>query len=184
MSNVFHLIEKGWKGVLIEGDTKKFSKFIPGLEKNYNVTCIPKFVGYNEWEPENKLDNLLARTDLPIDFDILSVDVDGPDYFILRDMEIYKPKILILEYNSHDVGEAYIIYKQGHLHKKSKFGNSNFSAMVDMAVQKGYIPVANSFNLFCIRKDLYGEHIGLKFKDDDLSLGPKKYLSLCVEKLI
>jgi hypothetical protein len=129
------------------------------------------------------LDNLLSKTDIPIDFDILSIDVDGPDYFILRDMEVYKPKILILEYNSWDIGVSYNIYKQDHVHKQSKFGNSNFSAMVDMAVRKGYIPVANSHNLFCVRKDLYDKHINLKFKDDDLALGPKKYLSLCVEIL-
>jgi len=110
LSNVFHLIEKGWKGVLIEGDVKKFNKFIPSLEKNYNVTCIPKFVGYNEWKPENKLDNLLAETDLPVDFDILSIDVDGPDYFILRDIEVYKPKILILEYSPYSIGKEYVIY--------------------------------------------------------------------------
>ena len=82
------------------------------------MECISEYVGYNEWKPENKLDNLLKNTSLPIEFDILSIDVDGPDYFILRDMKIYKPKILILEYNSFDIGKEYIIYKKGHTHKK------------------------------------------------------------------
>jgi hypothetical protein len=181
LSNVFHLIEKGWKGVLIEGDSKKFAKYTEELQRNYNVECISKYVGYNEWNPQNKLDNLLKNSQLSFDFDILSIDVDGPDYFILRDMDVYKPKIIILEYNSFDIGKEYIIYKKGHVHKQSKFGNSNYSAMVDMAIQKGYIPVANTSNLFCLRKDLYDKYINLPFIDSDLKLGPRKYLSLCVE---
>lgn len=181
LSNVFHLIENGWQGVLIEGDKEKFEEYTEELKNKYNIECISEYVGYNEWKPENKLDNLLKNTSLPIEFDILSIDVDGPDYFILRDMEIYKPKILILEYNSFDIGKEYIIYKKDHIHKKSKFGNSNYSAMIDMAIKKGYIPVANSNNLFCIRKDLYDKYINLPFKDSELLLGPKKYLSLCVE---
>lgn len=177
LSNVFHLIEQSWYGVLIEGDKKKFDKFKITLENNYNVDCISSYVGYNEDLPECKLDILLKNTKLPIDFDILSIDIDSSDYFVLRDMDLYKPKILILEFNNWDTGYNYHIYKKGGKFKQP-YGNSNYSAMVDIAVKKGYIPIANTFNLICLRKDLYLKYINLKFIDDDEKLGPAKYLSL------
>jgi hypothetical protein len=50
--------------------------------------------------------------------------------------------------------------------------------MVDIAVKKGYIPIANTFNLICLRKDLYLKYINFNFIDDDEKFGPAKYLSL------
>jgi hypothetical protein len=177
LSNVFHLIEKGWYGVLIEGDKDKFDNFKVDLEAKYNVDCISSYVGYNEELPECKLDILLKNTKIPKDFDILSIDIDSYDYFVLRDLEEYNPKILILEYNDWDTGYEYHIYKKG-CGFKQRYGNSNYSAMVDISVKKGYVPIANTFNLICIRKDLYDKYINLKFIDDSLELGPAKYLSL------
>ncbi len=45
-------------------------------------------------------------------------------------------------------------------------------------LKKGYVPIANTGNLICIRKDLYDKYINLKFVDDSQELGPAKYLSL------
>ena len=54
------------------------------------------FVG---WSGENRLDNLLAKTPIPRQFDLLSIDIDGNDYHVWHAVERYEPRVVIIEIN-------------------------------------------------------------------------------------
>ncbi|MBW2219602.1 MAG: hypothetical protein JRF40_08960 [Deltaproteobacteria bacterium] len=97
LSNTFRLVEEfGYHAVLIEGNPKKFKHLIK-LQSDFN-TIIPinAFVGYGS----NSLDNILKQVDIPKDFDIISIDIDGNDYHVWSSIRDYKPKIVCIEYNS------------------------------------------------------------------------------------
>ena len=42
---------------------------------------------------------LLADTSVPLDFDVLSVDVDGVDFHLWQAVREYRPKVVCIEYN-------------------------------------------------------------------------------------
>ena len=51
-------------------------------------------------DSSNSLDDLLKQTDIPNDFDILSIDIDTYDYQVWKSLKVYKSKIVIIEINS------------------------------------------------------------------------------------
>jgi hypothetical protein len=145
LSNTFRLIrEFRWQAVLIEADPEKF-KDLKKTEEEYpdRITAIQSFVHYMPDKGEN-LDAILARTSIPKDFDILSVDVDGPDYHIWKSLENYEPKIVIIEHSG--LAEP-IIQREGAIHKKERDGSTSFLPMKELGESKGYALLVDTGNL-------------------------------------
>lgn len=99
LSNSWNLTHnKGWRGVLVEGDERRCGK----LRENYahlpTVTIKQAFVGFDAAAP-NSIDRILAETAIPQDLDLISIDIDGNDYYVWRAMTRYRPRIVIIEYN-------------------------------------------------------------------------------------
>src|SRR3989338_9100977 len=73
-SNTWKLImQDGWSGVLIEADPTYAEKLKEVYKNTPRARCFNEFV---EFEGEHSLDSILARTSIPRDFDLLSVDID------------------------------------------------------------------------------------------------------------
>jgi hypothetical protein len=97
LSNTYNLIaNKGYAAVLIEGDRKRFRQLQKNFRGNDRVKLINAFVGFEE---DNVLDSLLQSTDIPVNFDLLSIDIDGNDYHVWSAVKHYKPKVVVIEYN-------------------------------------------------------------------------------------
>jgi hypothetical protein len=131
-SNTWRLIAKfDWSAVLIEGmkvRARKLAQLHEGSSKVHVQNC---FVG---WMGENRLDNLLARTPIPRQFDLLSIDIDGNDYYVWKSVEQYAPRVVIIEFNptaSNDllfVQDADARVNQG----------CSLHALIELAKSKGY----------------------------------------------
>lgn len=61
------------------------------LSTDENVIAMEAFV---DFEVVNSLDNILERTPIPRDFDLLSIDVDGVDYHIFDSLRRFIPKVV------------------------------------------------------------------------------------------
>jgi len=97
LSNTHHLIaDKGYAAVLIEGDPRRFRDLRRNFAGNAKVVPVNAFVGFHQ---QDGLDSLLAATDIPVDFDVLSIDIDGNDYHVWKAVQRYRPKIVVIEYN-------------------------------------------------------------------------------------
>jgi hypothetical protein len=53
-----------------------------------------------------RLDTLLAKTDCPPDFSVLSVDTEGHDRAVLESLGEYEPRIIVTERSLWDPDEA------------------------------------------------------------------------------
>jgi len=97
LSNTFNLIQnKDYAGVLIEGDERRFQDLVNTYKANPRVVPIHALVGY---EKDNGLDTILKATEIPVNFDLLSIDIDGNDYHVWEAVQDYRPKIVVIEYN-------------------------------------------------------------------------------------
>lgn len=146
LSNTFNLIKKGWNGVYIEGDSQRFNDLLETTKSHPKIIPILAFVESNR-AAENSLNNILSKTPLPNDFDLLSIDVDSIDLDIWESLEIYNPKIVIIEINSSVLPG--ILWRHGLVTP----GNS-FSSTISVAKQKKYTLVCHTGNLIFIRDDL------------------------------
>ena len=96
-SNTYRLItEKEYSAVLIEGNPKRYKDLLKTFGENHRVIPLNAFVGFDK---ETGLDSILKATDIPPDFDILSIDIDGNDYHVWEAARAYKPKIVVIEFN-------------------------------------------------------------------------------------
>lgn len=97
LSNTYNLVKyKGYSAVLIEGNRKRVQYLRNNFKDNNNVYPIHAFVGFEE---NNSLDSLLGTTSIPLDFDLLSIDIDGNDYHVWEAIKHYRPKVVAIEYN-------------------------------------------------------------------------------------
>jgi hypothetical protein len=153
LSNSFHLIEKfKFSALLIEMDSDRFQE----LERNmlpYKSICLNLMVGY---QGDAKLDSILAKTEIPLDFDLLSVDIDGNDFQVWEAMVLYKPKVVIIEINSSIFPGRVIVNNPDHPFELFVSGSS-ITALNQLAQSKGYKLIAHiGCNAIFVREELYG----------------------------
>ncbi len=148
-SNTYNLIKNyNYNAVLIEGDKKYFKKLSKNLPQK-NIIKINKFVNFSG---PNNLDEILGSTVIPENFDILSIDIDGCDFYIFESLIKYKPKIVCIEFNHLIPNSVEFVQKKDF---KIKQGSSAKS-LIKLAGKKDYKLVGSSFsNLFFIDKDYF-----------------------------
>jgi len=157
LSNTFNLVKKGFNAVFIEGDGNKYNDLLNTVEKYPNITPIHAYVDYKD--SDNSLDNLLKKTNIPIDFDILSIDIDSYDYQVWNNLNVYKPKIVIIEINS-----AINTNNKEYIHEPGLYNGTSFLPMYNLGVQKGYTFVLHTGNMFFIRND-YFDKLDIKYNN-------------------
>lgn len=134
LSNTANLWTKGWKGMLIEADKTKYKTLVQNVKK-YDCLCINAFVGC---DGPNTLENILKQNGISGDIDLLSIDVDGDDYYILESLEKLKPRLIVCEFNPTIPPHIDLIPEKGNY-----FGCSPLS-LVKLAETKGYRLIAVS----------------------------------------
>lgn len=96
-SNTYTLMkERGWSGVFIEADRERFEELLETYRDNSRAHCVNRFVSF---VGADNLDGILAETQIPKDFDLLSIDIDGNDYHIWDSLQRYEPRVVIIEFN-------------------------------------------------------------------------------------
>lgn len=136
LSNTYNLIaNRGYSAVLVEGDRKKFRQLQKNFRANEKVIPIHAFVGFEEYDG---LDSLLRATDIPVDFDVLSIDIDGNDYHVWAAVKQYRPKVVVIEYNPTIPNPVEFVQARD---MRVSHGSSILS-LDKLAKQKGYELVA------------------------------------------
>jgi len=149
-SNTYNLItNKGWSGVLIESEPKKFQRLLFNYKNNGKIICLNKFVNF---DGQDTLDNILANTPIPKNFNLLSIDIDGNDYHVWDSIKIYSPKVVIIEFNpSIPINIEFIQKKDTRINH-----GSSLLSIVNLGKKKGYELVnTTSFNAFFLKKEYF-----------------------------
>ena len=146
LSNTYRLLEQGWRGIYIEGDKDKYQKLIQNMEPFPDrVELINQYV---EPKGSHTLDNLLTSTEIPQEFEVLSIDVDSCDWQIWEGLQNYSPIVVIIEINSN------IPVGIHQTHRGKQIQGSSFSATVELGSNKGYAAVCHTGNLFFVKKSV------------------------------
>jgi hypothetical protein len=150
LSNTYSLIHnRGFSAVMIEGSALRFRDLQAAFASNPRVVTVNAFVGFTA---EDGLDAILARTPIPEDFDVLSVDIDGNDYHVWKAVNRYRPRVVVIEYNPtiptpvDFVQPADLSVNQG----------ASITALVRLASEKGYELVATTtHNCLFVRREYF-----------------------------
>lgn len=168
-NNTWNLLtNKGWSGVLIEADKKKFINLIENYKDINRVICFNRFVNFSG---PNTIDNILSETKIPQSFDLLSIDIDGNDYHIWDSIKKYTPKVVIIEFNPSFPNNVKFIQPKD---MKIKQGSS-YRSIVMLGNQKSYELIAvTDINAIFVRKE-YFHLFNLKDNSPDKMYNDDKY---------
>jgi len=155
-ANSFALLRRGWSGLYIEADPEKFKELVENMKPYPGVECQCRFV---RTEGEDSLDQILQGTQLPKDFDFLCIDIDSVDYWIWKSVEVYRPKVVVMEYNPHYAPhESMTLPPDARPWEElgAEGYGASAAALTRLGKAKGYTLVAytRKLNLFFVRDDL------------------------------
>jgi len=166
------IVNKKFKGLCIEGDKTK----VKTLKLNTHFDIYNGYI-----TPENVLD-IFSQYKVPIEIDVLKIDIDGYDLEVLRTiMTTYKPKIIIAEINEKIPPPILfeIKYKKDYVWDFSHcFGFSISSGkMVMDKYNYKILSIYELNNILCINQDLCNI-LNIDCKNDGIpELYKKEYIN-------
>jgi len=143
-SNTYSLVTKGYRGVFIEADATRFKS----LQSTHpGQILINATVGYSETD---SLDAILGGRGIPDDVDLLSIDIDGNDYYAWAAIQL-RPKIVVIEFNPTIANAVRFVQGRGPINQ-----GASAAALVDLGKTKGYELIsATSLNLIFVDSRYY-----------------------------
>ncbi len=156
----FLLINNNWKGLIIDCE-QRYINYIKNEEIywKYDLTAICNFVTC-----EN-INHIFENNGFKGEVGILSIDIDGNDYWIWESIKAVKPVVVIVEYNSiFGLDFALSIpYSPKFQRTKAHFSNlywgCSLRALERLGRKKGYYFIGSNSsgnNAYFVRKDKIG----------------------------
>lgn len=165
----FLLINNNWSGLVMDGD-KRNIKFIQKdfIYWKYNITAYHSFI------TKDNINDLIKKFTDKEDIGILSIDIDGNDYWIWEAIDSVKPRIVVCEYNSAfgptlKLSTPYAAnFQRTGAHYSDLYWGASLAAFRHLAEIKGYDFVGTAeagVNAFFVRKDLSAPF--RKYREDE-----------------
>lgn len=143
----------GWSGVFIEPAPGLHAALASKYRMNERVRILRQFV-----TPQN-VDELFESQSVPEQPDVVSIDIDGLDYWVWRGLRRYRPRVVIIEYNG-GLGpqDALVVPENFAGWDGSDYFGASIAALERLGNAKGYNLVhtdLSGLNAFFVRRD-YG----------------------------
>lgn len=173
-SNTARLLrEQGWSGVMIEASDYRFAKLREHHGAAENVHVVQATV-----QPET-IERVLAEAGVPEDLDLMSIDIDGNDYWVWRAIERYRPQVVIIEYNPYYAPpERWVMtYNAAHAWDGSTYYGASLESLVHLGKRKGYELICcdrNGNNAFFVEEAQYAR-FGLESNAPQVLYRPAMY---------
>ncbi len=156
------IINHGWTGLLFDGNEKLVEQ-----GKDFYSRCKDTYVWpptlVSAWITAENVNQLILDNEVKGDIDLLSLDMDGIDYWIWKAIECIKPRVVVLEYQDiWGPDKAVTIpYRQDFVAEFNRFDpdycGASLAAFVKLGKEKGYRLVGcqrYGFNAFFIRSGI------------------------------
>lgn len=154
----FLLVTQNWAGLVIDGNAEHIS-FI----KSDPVYWRHNLKADNDFITAANINDILARNGIRGEIGLLSIDIDGNDYWVWKAITGVSPAIVVIEYNARfgptrAVTIPYdpeFVRERGH-HSQIYYGAS-LAALCGLGELKGYAFVGSNSagnNAFFVRRDL------------------------------
>lgn len=128
---------------------------------------IKRFPIHGHWIRTSNINPIFSEYNVPWDFDVFSIDIDGNDYWIW-DTLLYQPRIVVIEYNPHLlIDESKVVpYKDAWNWRGDRYYGASLKALHKLGIKKGYTLIgAYCHNAFFIRNDCIDNPEDFKYEE-------------------
>ncbi|MBC7982242.1 MAG: hypothetical protein H7Y02_00150 [Candidatus Obscuribacterales bacterium] len=154
----FLMMNRNWRGLVMDGNVENMQALrAQTLFWMYDLTAKQAFI-----TAEN-INDLLIQSGFAGPLGILSIDIDGNDYWVWDKITAVDPAIVICEYNPilGDIHPIVVPYEAAftrfNAHHSGLYFGASIAALKLLADKRGYEFVgtnSNGINAFFVRKDL------------------------------
>lgn len=156
----FLLVNDHWQGMVLDAgaeDIRHIQRDRIYWQYDLQAKCT--------WITRENINELMRKAGFGEDIGLLSIDIDGNDYWIWEAIQLIRPRIVVVEYNSlFGLRPLAVPYKEDFQRTASHFSNlyygSSLGALHYLAHKKGYYLVGSNVwghNAFFVRADISGE---------------------------
>ncbi len=156
------IINHGWHAVLFDGDEERQQVGKTYYSKHPDTfTFPPRFV--HAWITRENINSLITENGVSGEIDLLSLDLDGNDYWIWDAITAVNPRVVVAEIqciwgSDKAVTIPYAAdFKTKYINGFGVYSGASLPAFVKLAKKKGYRFVGLEkfgFNAFFIRQDI------------------------------
>ena len=158
-NNTVYLMMSGWRGQWIDGSDAnaaairaRFSSFI----QSGQLSFVQGFVD------RDSINGMIEKAGHSGEIDLLSIDIDGNDYWVWEVMSIVKPRVVVIEYNAVFRPPVAVVaeYNRNFVWDGTSYYGASLQALEGLGARKGYALVGCSLsgiNAFFVRQDLVGD---------------------------
>ena len=163
--NSTNLLYKDWKGLWIEGSKEHCA----GINARFSdLITNGSLQIQNAFINAENIQSLFDKANSPAEPDLLSIDIDYNDYYVWDAITKYKPRVVIVEYNSIFRPDTHFVvkYNPNRMWDRTSHYGASLLALEQLGKQKGYDLVGCVFsgsNAFFVREDLIGEQFEAPF---------------------
>ncbi len=158
-NNTTALLVRGWTGHWIECDRRCVARIRARFGQLLERGALA--VEQQRVTVEN-IESLLTGLGVPGEPDLLSIDIDGNDYWLWRGISSVRPRVVVIEYNAlfqPDV-QWVMAYAPRFRWSGTTYRGASLSSLTELGREKGYRLVACSLsgqNAFFVREDLVAD---------------------------
>ena len=157
----FLLVNDAWRGLIIDAGTTH-RRFLEESRLIWRTTidAVTAFID------RDNVNETIRGAGVTGEIGLLSIDIDGNDYWVLKAIDCVTPQILVVEYNSHLGAERAVTvpydasFVRGRRHFSHLYWGASLAAMVRAADAKGLALVGGNRagnNAFFVRREALGE---------------------------
>jgi len=150
------LQKKGWTGLLMDGG--EWPTTIQKQNNEQQTSPLPSGEGqgegvsammvHQEFITAENIEPLFQKYGVPTEFDLLSIDIDGNDYWVWKAIAHFHPRVVIMEYNANKGPDASVTipYDPAFIWDKTDYQGASLRALEKLGREKGYTLVATDRN--------------------------------------
>jgi hypothetical protein len=124
----------GWRGLFMESESDPYR----ALERKYRGN--PKIRTKQTSVTAQNVDALLLGADVPPEIDLLSIDIDGNDFWVWRAIGSVSARVVVIEYNANLVLKRELVMPRDDAHRwdETDYYGASLGAYRALAQEKGY----------------------------------------------
>lgn len=156
------ILNHGWIGLLFDGNESNVEVATRFYATHPDSKHWPPMI-IHQWITKENVNQLIRKADFIGEIDLLSLDIDGNDYWVWEAIDCISPRVVVLEFNHLWGAEESVSvpYDSNFVAEFSEYGSdyagASLKAFVKLGQKKGYKLIATNAiatNAFFLRKDI------------------------------
>jgi len=153
--NTANLIQNhGWRALLVDGDATLIARARRFYRRNADTRWFPPTI-VQSWVTAENVNELVEDNGFAGDVDLVSLDMDGVDYWIWKALTAAQPLVVVAEYNwGWGPDESMTVPYDPKFVRDKRYYGASLLALTKLAREKGYRLVGTQswgFNAFFVK---------------------------------